>query len=226
MGYLAAIVFYSSLLIACAGVALKLVRLAMIPQRLNVVLTPAPATTLGVIGRVARQMFLFESLYRADRLAWLLGMVFHYALLLLVVRHLWVFERAASTVSASLLVHGPLLSALCAAALVSLLVRRLVCERVRYISSPTDFIWPLWILGIIVSGYWLGNVDVALLGPQLEFTRSLFADAPAGARVPPGVVFWLHFALGCLLLVAFPFSKLMHGPNLVLMPSLVQRVRR
>ena len=58
--YLAAAVFL-------AGITRKIISYAYTPQPLKIPTTPAPTTRIGVIIRVAREVILFESLFKANK---------------------------------------------------------------------------------------------------------------------------------------------------------------
>jgi nitrate reductase gamma subunit len=211
------------------------------PSRLE-----SPATRWGAVGRMALEVFLFRSLFRNTQISkfrnftiskfvylehkslWLFSLLFHYSLLLVLLRHLRLFvEPVPGFVSAltaadgffQLGVPGWYLSDLTvAAALTHLLLRRLREPLVRYLTLPADYL-ALAVLAIVV-GTGIGlryalRPDVAALK---QFALGLAAGRPA---VPPapGAWFATHLLAASALLAVFPFSKLMHMAGVWLSPT-------
>ena len=86
-----AALFYVATLVLLAGVAAKLVRYARTPAPLKIPTTPAPTTYAGVAVRMVREITLFESLFKANKWIWVFGWLFHFGLLLVLIRHLRYF---------------------------------------------------------------------------------------------------------------------------------------
>ena len=80
LGVLYGILFWIATLILIIGVANKVRLYWNTPSPLKIPTMPAPTTQQGVVLRMARELFLFQSLYRADKLLWLISMVFHYSM--------------------------------------------------------------------------------------------------------------------------------------------------
>jgi len=121
-------------------------------------LAPAPRTQSAVLIRLVLEVFTFRSLARADKTTWLASLAFHYGLLWLLIVHLrFVYEalplfllpfiRFSGTASLCLLVG-----------LTVLLCRRLIVDRIRYISSPSDYLHLLLLLAIGLSGVALKRI--------------------------------------------------------------------
>ena len=83
-----AILLYAGALILVLGLAVKIKQYASTPAPLKIPTTPAPTTTGGVVLRMAREVFLFQSLFRANKWIWLFGWMFHAALVLILARQL------------------------------------------------------------------------------------------------------------------------------------------
>ena len=208
---------WAAAVVAVAGLAWKKIAWLRAPVPLPMPLPPAPATWAGVALRMLREGVLFETLFRANRWTWLFGWLFHAALFLVIVRHLWLFIDPPPLWAAPLLPAGKWLSAILVASLAGLLARRLFVARVRYVSVPSDYLMLLLILVIAGSGAWLGHVDPGSLGLAREFALGLvrFEAQP----LPPDLVLWLHLAGAGLLIVLLPFSKLLHAPGVFLSPT-------
>ncbi len=104
--------------------------------------------------------------------------------------------------------------------LLALWARRLVVERIRYISGPSDHLMLALLVAIGLSGLnlrFLNRTDVVdvkefFLGLMYFDWRPLPAD--------PALL--LHLSLVLALMVVFPFSKLLHAPGVFFSPSRMQ----
>jgi nitrate reductase gamma subunit len=83
-----ALLFYVAALVLVAGLAFKVVQYARTPAPLKIPTTPAPTTQSGVVFRMAREVVLFESLFRGNKWTWIFGWMFHFGLFLVTLRHL------------------------------------------------------------------------------------------------------------------------------------------
>ena len=216
-GTLMAAWLWTAAAVAVAGLAWKKLAWLRAPVPLPMPLPPAPATWTGVVLRMVREGLLFETLFRANRWTWLLGWLFHAALLVILVRHAWLFVEPVPGWVGPLLGAGGALSAVLLASLAGLLARRLFVARVRYVSVPSDYLMLILLLGIAGSGVWLGHVDPASLGLAREFALGLarFETRP----LPIDPVLLLHLAGAGLLVLLLPFSKLLHAPGIFLTPT-------
>lgn len=217
LGWLMAGWLWTAAALAVAGLAWKKLVYLRGPVPLPMPLTPAPATWAGVVLRLLREGLLFETLFRANRWTWLFGWVFHAALVLVAVRHLWLFLDPPPTWLGGLLAAGKWLSAALGASLAALLARRLLVARVRYVSAPSDYLMLLLLLFVAGSGAWLGHVAPGAIGPAREFALALvrFEVRP----LPPDPVLCAHLAGAGLLFALLPFSKLLHAPGIFLSPT-------
>jgi len=87
------ILFYTATIIFIVGLTVKIRQYATTVVPLKIPTTPAPTNRRGVILRMLREVFLFQSLFRANKWIWLFGWVFHVALLLIMFRHLRYFTE-------------------------------------------------------------------------------------------------------------------------------------
>ena len=216
-GLLMAAWLWAAALVAVAGLACRTVAWVRAPVPLPMPLPPAPATWAGVALRMFREAVLFETLFRASRWTWLFGWVFHAALLLVLVRHAWLFADPVPVWVGPLLGAGKWLSALLLGSLGALLARRILVARVRYVSVPSDYLMLLLILTIAGSGAWLGHVDPRSLPAAREFALGLVHLEARPLPVDP--VLWLHLGGAGLLVALLPFSKLLHAPGVFLTPT-------
>ena len=222
---LCAVALVVSTLVFVAGMALRVTQWLRTPQPWPVPTTPAPTTAAGAAGRLLRETFFFESLWRASRWTWLAGFAFHLALLLAFLGHL---RFVTAPLWPALPDTGALATAVGVLMVVSLLAlwaRRLLVDRVRYVSVASDHGWLALLLAVAGSGLAMGH-EAGLA--VREFVWGLAAGElrplPEGAAAPA------HLLLVSALLAAFPFSKLLHGPALWFNPTRYQpdraRLRR
>ena len=192
-------------------------------SHLPIPLAPAPRNTLGVTARLALEVFTFRSLARADKTTWLASLLFHYGLLWLLIVHLrFVFESLPLFLVIFIQFSG--WAALCfILGLSVLLLRRLIIDRLRYISAPSDYLHLALLLCIGLSGILLKRVWPASLYEVGQFLRGAMTLNWMPLPSHPGLV--VHLLLVLLLLLVFPVSKLVHGVGIVFSPTFNQRDR-
>ena len=175
------------------------------------------------MGRVALEALLFRSLWRGDRLGWGLAWCFHAALLVVLVRHLWLVVDGAPAWLAGVhfLGHGP--AAMFAICALGLLARRVGSARHRYISIPSDYLWLALFIFMAASGVGLGRWSGVDLTAVREWVQDLVGFSPGA--LPTNAVLVLHILGACVLLALFPFSKLFHAPAVFITPTWLARGR-
>ena len=212
-----ALAFYVATALLVAGLVFKTMQYARTPAPLKIPTTPAPVTRAGVAARIAREVVLFESLFKASKWTWLFGWIFHAALLVVLIGHLRYFTEPVWAPVA--LVQGivPYAGLAMIAGLAGLWVRRLVVDRVRYISAPSDHLMLALLVAIGASGVAMRfavHTDVVALK---AFALGLvYLD---WQPIPSDGVLLLHLGLVAALMVVFPFSKLLHAPGLFFSPT-------
>ncbi|MGE5616506.1 MAG: nitrate reductase, partial [Bacillota bacterium] len=128
--------FYGAAIVFAAGLGWRIYDYLRTPAPLKIPTTPAPTTTRGVAVRIAREVILFESLFKASLWTWLFGWMFHAALALVLVRHLRYFLEPVPALVALAQPFGVYAGFAMAAGLGGLWGRRFLVDRVRYISTP------------------------------------------------------------------------------------------
>ena len=215
-------IFYSALFYLATGVfvvglALKIRSYAKTPAPLVIPTTPAPTTMAGVRWRMAREVFLFESLFKSSKWTWIFGWTFHVALLLVVLRHLRYFQEPVWLPVVLVQPFGTYAGFAMVAGLGGLWARRWLVDRVRYISTPSDHLMLALLLAIGITGLgmrFVAHTDIVavkmfVLGLMRLDLQSLPADP----------VLLVHLALVALLMLIFPISKLLHAPGLFFSPT-------
>ena len=217
MGLLLSIVLYVTALIGIVGVGRKIYQYASTPAPLKIPTTPAPTTRLGVVGRLIREVVIFESLFKASRWTWLFGWLFHAGLFVTLLAHLRYFTEPVWWWVALIAPFSKYAAMAMVVGLCGLLARRFLVDRVRYISAPSDYLMLVFLIAIGLSGMtmrFISHVDiVALKQFALGLLRFEFQSLPFSFAL------FIHLMLVALLLLIFPFSKLLHAPGLFFSPS-------
>jgi nitrate reductase gamma subunit len=210
-----------------------------------------PSSTIGAIGRMIFEVLTFRSLFRNTRMEfregprigyewekwlWLFALMFHYAFLVVLIRHMRFFTEPipgfvqfveymdsfmqtgvfpfpgfglpALMVSGFALLGGVTL----------LFLRRLLLSQMRYISLPADYFPLFLIMGIAMTGIlmrYLLKVDVVRVKELALSLVSFHPKTPEGI----GVLFYIHLFLVSVLVAYFPFSKLVHMAGIFLSPT-------
>ena len=209
--------FYAASLLLAVALFRRIWLYAATPAPLKIPTTPAPLTRGGVAMRMAREVALFESLFRANKWIWLFGWVFHVALAVVLARHLRYFVQPVPAPIVLIQPLGVLAGFGMVAGLLALWSRRFLVERIRYISGLSDHLMLALLVAIGASGLvmkFLGRTDiVAVKTFFLGLMRFDLHPLPAD----PALI--VHLTLVLTLMVIFPFSKLLHAPGLFFSPS-------
>ena len=212
-----AVLFYIAALVFVVGVTRKVRIYAQTPAPLKIPTTPAPLTAAGVRWRMAREVVLFESLFKSNKWTWIFGWLFHVTLLLVVLRHLRYFQEPVWLPVVWVQPFGLYAGFVMVLALAGLWSRRWLVDRVRYISTPSDHLMLALLLAIGLSGLamrFLAHTDiVALKAFVLGLMRFNWQALPADP------VLLLHLGLVAVLMLIFPISKLLHAPGLFFSPT-------
>ena len=212
-----AALFYAAAVVFAAGVGARVVRYARIPAPLKIPTTPAPRTRGGVALRMAREVVLFESLFKANLWIWLFGWMFHAALLVVLLRHLRYFTQPVWGWVAWIQPFGVLAAPAMVAGLAGLWARRFLVERIRFISTPSDHLMLALLILIGASGLAMKfAIHTDIVGVKLFFLGLMRLDPQP---LPRNAVLYLHLAAVAALLIVFPFSKLLHAPGLFFSPT-------
>ena len=212
-----AILFYVATLILVIGLVVKIRQYVVTPVPLKIPTTPAPTTKQGVVLRMAREVLLFQSLFRANKWIWLFGWMFHVALVLVLARHLRYFTEPVWSWVVLIQPFGIYAAFAFVVGLVALWIRRIAVERIRYITGPSDHLMLLILLGIAGSG--LGMKYVAktdIVAVKAFILGLLYFD---WQPLPVDAAVLIHLGLVALLMIVFPFSKLLHAPGVFFSPT-------
>jgi len=212
---------YFAAAIFLIGVVYRIRTWGKTPVPLRIVTTPAPKSRSGVVWRIIGDVLWFPSLFKGDKLLWLGGILFHSLLWLVLLRHLRYFLYPIPAWVESLQTTGLYAGYLIPLPLALLLVRRLLLERNLYISILGDYFALILLLGITISGVLLRVFFRAYLVDIKDVMLGLIHLEPRVYDIP--WLFGLHFSLVLVLLIYFPFSKLMHSGGIFFSPTRNQR---
>lgn len=202
-----------------------------------------PFSKRAVVIRMILEVCCFRSLFRNtqyrleegpkhsyewEKWLWLAALAFHYSFLVVLIRHMRFFiepvpwfvhflEKLDGFFQLGL--PGLFLSGvILLAALIYLLLRRIVISQVNYISLASDYFPLFLIISIAITGIlmrYFTKVDVVAVKELAMGVVTFHPVVPEGI----GVLFYIHLFLVCILLMYFPFSKLMHLGGVFLSPT-------
>lgn len=215
-GFYALLLYFAAAVLA-SGLAYRVWRYARIPAPLKIPTTPAPVTRTGVAARLFKEVVFFESLFKATKWTWLFGWIFHAALLIALLGHLRFFTEPVWPMAAELQTAGKYAAFAMLLGLTGLWARRFLVDRVRYISAPSDHLMLALLIAIAASGSlmrYASHTDIVAL-KAFVLGLMVFDWQP----LPADGLLLLHLTLVALLMLVFPFSKLLHAPGLFFSPT-------
>ncbi|MFA6121631.1 MAG: respiratory nitrate reductase subunit gamma [Sideroxydans sp.] len=212
-----AILFYLATLLFVVGVFYRISVYARTPAPLKIPTTPAPTTTGGVVLRMTREVVFFESLFKANLWIWSMGWLFHASLALVTLRHLRYFTDPVWGWITFIQPFGVYAGITMLLGLCGLWARRLFVERIRYISTPSDHLMLVLLIGIAASGLMMKfAVHTDVVAVKSFFLGLMGLDVRV---LPSDPLLFIHLFLVVSLLVVFPYSKLLHAPGVFFSPT-------
>ncbi len=208
---------YGAAAVFVFGILCKIMVYAKTPSPLKIPTTPAPTTSLGAGVRVLSEVLLFRSLYRSNKWTWLGGVVFHWAFLLVVLRHLRYFLYPLPAWDMKLQSIGIYAGIVLPIAVLYLLMRRTTVDRTVFISSLADYFVLTLIFFIAGTGLLMKFYERPFMVDIKGFVYGLATFN--FSTVPTDPVFLVHITLVMLLLAYFPYSKLVHAPGIFFSPT-------
>lgn len=211
--------FYVATTLLVVGLAFKIYQYAKAPAPLKIPTTPAPTTKAGVVMRMGREVVLFESLFKSNKWIWIFGWLFHVGMAVVLFRHLRYFQEPVWTIVSLELVQaaGKYASFAMVAGLIGLWARRFLVDRVRYISTPSDHLILLLIIGIGLSGMAMTFVShTDIVGLKIFMLGLMRFDVQP---LPEDPILMAHLGMVATLMIIFPISKLLHAPGIFFSPS-------
>ena len=211
------VLFYLAIIVFAVGTVYRLWYWLKTPVPLRINLAPAKKTWKGVVGKIAAEVLLFISLLRSDKQLWVLALAMHVsALIALFGTHffglidagidLWTpyyIPGAKTIIYVAALFAFPLI-----AALLLLLIKRVITKEVRRISIATDYVAIGLILLHVSVGTYMSFFTELDLAEVMRWGVGLATFQPY--LVTGSWPFVMHCATGFTLFMYFPFSKLFH----------------
>lgn len=195
----------------------------------NITLTPAPTTQTGAIVDIATEAVLFKSLFKADKGLWSGAWIMHMSLFAILGGHVmgigllglqfyYIGLTSAETSEMLSNVLGTSMGIVVLLGLIYLLYRRMAINEVKQISAPSDYLHLILLIGIVSAGNFMRFFPEYAMHyePAREYVAHLLTLTPitADMEVMHNPVFTIHMLLVQLLLIVFPFSKLLHIPGM------------
>ncbi len=206
----------------------------------------SPFSSAAVVIRMFFEIVTFRSLFRNTRMRfsdggriaydieiwlWLFALVFHYAFFVVIVRHLRFFlepvpmaVQLLHKVDTFIQIGQPVISLssfVLLGAVLYLFARRIYLPNVRYISLASDYFPLFLIIGIAFTGIlmrYVIRIDVTA-AKELTYGLISFHFASMETMKSIGSIYYVHLFFVCVLLMYFPFSKLMHLGGVFLSPT-------
>lgn len=215
-----AVLFYVATILLVVGTGMKVMKYARTPAPLKIPVSPAPRTKKDVALRMGKEVLFFQSLFKSNTWIWIFAMLFHWGMLLALLRHLRYFTDPVWWWVELVQPFGIYAGFAMMLGLLGLLFRRIFVNRIRYISAPSDYLMLLLIIGIGVTGLgmkFLSPVDI--IAVKVFFLGLMrFQINP----LPMHLGLLIHLGLVATLMIIFPISKLIHAPGLFFAPSRTQ----
>ena len=217
LSFTVAAIFYLAFFVFAYGLISKILLYKNTPAPLKIPTMPAPTTQAGVVFRMSKEVVFFESLFKSSKVTWLFGWLFHFGLFLDMLRHLRYFIDPIWFWVLIIQPFGKYGSILMFIGLAGLLTRRIIVDRVRYISSPSDHLMLVLLLSITTTGMAMSFY----LGADVISVKSFFIGLMTFniQNIPSDPVLVSHLLMVASLMIIFPYSKLLHAPGLFFSPS-------
>ncbi|OQX31648.1 MAG: nitrate reductase [Candidatus Sedimenticola endophacoides] len=212
-----ALLFIVATLVMVVGLALKIKQYANTPAPLKIPTTPAPTTEAGVVMRLFREVVFFESLFKSTKWTWIFSWMFHMALFVVLLRHIRYFIDDVWLPIVLIQPFGKYAGFVMVIGLAGLFARRILVDRVRYISAPSDYLWLVVLLFIGFSGLMMSFVSHTDVTMVKQYFTGVWTFS--GGELPMDFPLMVHLLLVALLMILFPFSKLLHVPGLFFSPG-------
>ncbi|HID89057.1 MAG TPA: hypothetical protein EYP52_05010 [Anaerolineae bacterium] len=189
------------------------------PVAAHLSLYPQPRGRMGRLFDALIDMFTLKGLLRVNKPLWLGGFIMHLGLLLILVGHVRAFtdfyflwdllrwgEEQQHQFSA---VAGTIAGILFSLPLLYLLARRW-SGPVKWLSTPEDYFLLFLLIAIALTGFHMRLLRRVAIEELHAFFRGLATFRWQPPPTSTGVGFIYHFAFVQILMIYFPFSKLMH----------------
>lgn len=214
-----AVIPYVAIVLFLGGMVLRIMAWLKIPVPFQLTIFPCPQTRGGAALDLAKECVGFRTLWRGKKDLWLMSWLFHISLAFILVGHLfgiaflgqqftWFGASAETSYKLSVLM-GTYAGAALFLGLLLLTIRRISSPTMRFISSFADYLVLVLLLGIVGSGMYMRLFQEVSYEAVQSYLIGLLTFHPI--PLPDNIGFIFHFTLVQLLLLYFPYSKLMHS---------------
>ena len=152
-----------------------------------------------------REVVFFESLFKGSKWSWLFGWLFHFGMLIVLAQHFRYFTQPVWSWVVMIQWVGSYASFAMFAGLAGLWARRVLVDRIRYISAPSDHLMLALLLAIAGSGLVMkhsAHTDiVSLKAFSLGLVSFDWQPLPADAPL------LVHLSLVIILMLIFPSAS-------------------
>ncbi|MDI6715380.1 MAG: respiratory nitrate reductase subunit gamma [Actinomycetota bacterium] len=166
---------------------------------------------------MVQEVGFFKSLFYSNRIIWIGGYLMHIALLITIVKHLRFFFKTTPAALAWITSFEIYVGFIFFGALAFLFLMRLVIDRTYYLSLMQDYVLLIFLMLIAATGILTKYYVRTDIIKVKQFVMGLVQFRPEA--IPGDPIFIIHFTLVLLLLIYFPFSKLMHSGGIFFSPT-------
>ncbi len=191
----------------------------------DITLSPFPQSNTQVLGIFGAELIFFRSLFSSDRALWVGAWLMHMALFAVIGGHLtgiyflgkqFIYIGTSENLSEQLsALLGTTMGLIMFAGLLYLFYRRFAVAKVREVSTLSDYLHLVLLLSIVTVGnimrLWEHDLGITY-APVKDYVTHLvmLMPLPMTHEVFTRPFFVLHLLFVQILLMIFPFSKLMH----------------
>jgi nitrate reductase gamma subunit len=203
----------------------------------------SPYTTGGVLARIALEVLFFRSLFWNERVElkrayellfkrnlylWFGGLAFHWALLIILIRHLRFFAEPVPSFVLFIQALDGILQSIAPTLFISnlfilgsliyLFLRRVIYPQMRYISLPSDYLALFILLIVVFSGILMQFLFKADLVKVKGWMMGMLRLNPVPLEGMT-LLFYIHLFFVSFLITYFPFSKMIHMAGIFFSPT-------
>ncbi|UWG98411.1 respiratory nitrate reductase subunit gamma [Dehalobacter sp. DCM] len=210
---------YVVIVLFLVGMILRVIAWLKIPIPFKLTLFPAPKNRGGAAVDLVKESVGFKTLWRGNKNLWFMSWLFHISLAFILIGHFFgigflgqqfILFGASSEESMRLSVlFGTYAGVALLLGLMLLAIRRTASPTLRFISSFADYFVLVLLLGIVGSGMYMRLFHEITYEAVQSYLLGLITFHPV--PLPDNTAFVFHFTVVQLLLLYFPYSKLVHS---------------
>jgi nitrate reductase gamma subunit len=219
---------YVSIIVFVLGMWHQIEDIASTPNPLVIPQNPQSSEMCGVIGRMAGDLFIFKSLSKGDRFLWISGLIFHWTFAFLMGFHLFGllsylsdkadYIKISPEIMGFLSLIASIIGFIFIISLILLMIKRINDKKSEYYSQFFDYFVIMLIFLIGVTGIFM---KISPFSPDLSAVKNFMIGAFTlhFRSVPLNIFFIIHITLVSILLMVFPFTKLIHAAGFFFSPT-------